>query len=209
MRRVLIALVLCLLLSGCGTIHTRYTNRMVLVHKDGYAMDTRRERILEFDSPNQIEKFRGTTWAHDILQGVDDEAERRSREGRVLKLLVYVHGGLNTYSKEMVRTAKLVEAARTGTIGGDGDGRGDRKVPHLAAYYPLFINWNSDLLESVWDDLFEIQSGERRPYYGYLAAAPAVAARLASGVEHLPTSIGLDARGRQGAKKRGNCSSER
>ena len=80
------------------------------------------------------------------------------------RVLLFVHGGLNN---------------RTG---------GSRRVRMLkpliqrAGYYPMFLNWNSDLSHSLAEDLVYIRQGRIARYWGPISAPMALVVALGTGI---------------------------
>lgn len=75
------------------------------------------------------------------------------------RVLIFVHGGLNTIEDGLERTAKLVPA-----IEGDTG----------CETYPIMVNWNSELLGSYGDHLLHYHNGERKPDVWRALASPFV-----------------------------------
>lgn len=98
--RLSIALVALALCSGCA-IPRQDLDRLVLVHDDGYAMNNERSRVVPKGTPpdEALSVFK-SEWGDNILKGVDEKAAALS-DGAPLKLLIFVHGGLNTYQGAM------------------------------------------------------------------------------------------------------------
>ena len=181
-------------LPGCA-IDPTHANRFVLVHKDGYAIGPDREPLLRTEPQKAapVEAFK-TVWGNRILEGLDEEFARAHREGRPLrvKLLLFVHGGMNTYAHGTKRVAEILDAVGTGKYRNNLTDEWERAWA-LPGYYPLFINWNSDLWDSIYDDVAEIRFGERRSLLLGLPTAPVVlASRLIQGIFSLPSSMTLE-----------------
>ncbi len=71
------------------------------------------------------------------------------------RILIYVHGGLNTAYDSLERVERLA-----GRMKSDG-------------YYPIFVNWNSSLTSSYLDHLFLIRQGQPAIYWCCEALATA------------------------------------
>ncbi len=177
-RRIVAAVAILTLAAGCA-LDPRHANRFVLVHKDGYPINTDRERIL---SKEDKEK-----WAKKILEGIDKYVEKAEKNGETPRLMLYVHGGLNQYSKAIAYVGTVLNAIDTKRD------RDNHELTALPGYYPLFFNWDSSLLTSVWDDLAEIRFGERTsPALGYPSAPLEAAVRLGQGIFNTPMSFILE-----------------
>ena len=68
------------------------------------------------------------------------------------RLVVFIHGGLNTQAGSVARAVKLHQK-----ILDDG-------------VYPVFVNWQSSLFSSYWDHLFLIRFGQEKPWQAWLTA---------------------------------------
>jgi hypothetical protein len=66
---------------------------------------------------------------------------------------VFVHGGLNGYDASFEHMQQLMDYVE----GSKGEAF---NVIKGTCYYPLFINWNSGLLDSMTDDLFRVRFGQ-------------------------------------------------
>jgi hypothetical protein len=155
-------------------------------------MNTERGRVVPKGTPpDQALSVFKSEWGDNVLKSVDAKVATLPA-GAPLKLLIFVHGGLNTYGGAMKRVGVVLAAVATGTDPTDPD---HRPLATLHTYYPLFINWNSDLLGSVYDDIFELRFGERRAWAGYPTALPEIGTRLTQGVLNAPSSLGLEVSG--------------
>lgn len=184
-RQIVAAAAILTVAAGCA-LDSRHTNRFVLVHKDGYPINTHRERILsKGDEKDTLNVFK-ERWGKAILMGIDEYVEKAEKNGEIPKLLLYAHGGLNQYSKAIDYVGMVLNAIDTKR---DQD---NHELTALPRYYPVFINWDSSLLTSVWDDLAEIRFGERAPAFGYPSAPLEAAVRLGQGIFNTPTSFVLE-----------------
>jgi hypothetical protein len=67
------------------------------------------------------------------------------------QLLIYVHGGLNTYHESVKRSTNLTPQIRA------------------AGFYPIFVDWDSSLFSSWWDHVANVHQGLWNPNYRFLA----------------------------------------
>jgi len=67
------------------------------------------------------------------------------------QLLIYVHGGLNTYHESVKRSALLAPQIRA------------------TGFYPIFVDWDSSLFSSWWDHVANVHRGLWNPNYRFLA----------------------------------------
>lgn len=172
---VLVALVLALGVSGCATRgftlgpgDEALRGHYILAHEDGWPAATDREPLKREAYQSQIAA---------ILDGIDEHALAAQKRGEPARLLIFAHGGLNGYADDFARMRSLM-------IGSGGDG-----LLPKTSYYPIFINWNSALGDSLMDDLFFVRFGRRRPWLALPTAPFALAARLAESVFNAPSSL--------------------
>jgi pimeloyl-ACP methyl ester carboxylesterase len=91
------------------------------------------------------------------------------------RILLFVHGGLNTLEAGLQRTAKVTEC-----ITADSGG----------ATYPLFLNWNSDLGSSYWAHLMHYRQGQRvQDFWGAVSSPFYLLADLGRAVVRMPIVI--------------------
>lgn len=146
-----------------------------------------------------------------ILAGIDRHAQRLwarpNHQGDPLRLLLFVHGGLNGYGADFGRMTEMLPGR-----GARREGEEAEVCPDMLAadpgyplfssagcdrakttYYPVFINWNSGLADSIGDDLIFIRFGRRlsgiRKAGGVISMPFVVGARIAEAVFSLPNSV--------------------
>ena len=101
---------------------------------------------------------------------------------------MFAHGGLNGYDADFRRMRQMLAAPcgpndppRRLFVSQDcGRARTD--------YYPIFINWNSGLPDSIADDLFFIRFGRRRPQYALFTWPFVLAGRLVESIFSAPAA---------------------
>jgi hypothetical protein len=174
----------------------------VLAHEDGYSLTlpglsddaagpgaaVGRTELLPPRDTEDIERR--------ILGGIDGHARRlwpdlasaRRVPGPSLRLLVFVHGGLNSYDDNFQRMRELVaEPCEAGAASARLFVSQDCASARTD-YYPVFINWNSRLDDAIVDDLFFVRFGRRRPAYGMFTWPFVLAARLSESVFNAPNA---------------------
>ena len=167
----MMTLCLALAVSNCALVspipeHDKdeLEKHYILVHEEGFPVriepgvlwDSRKEMtITEFDE--RIDK---------ILGPIQTLTATSVSVNQPVRLLFFVHGGLNTYRTDFKRMLELM----------------DKHSGPLAktTYYPIFINWNSSPIDSVIDDLFLVRLGRRREIVGPLTSPFVIAGRFAS-----------------------------
>ncbi len=157
------ALTIVVLSTGCA-LNSRYADQFVIAHRDGYPINLQRKEVSEFDRDvwgplrDGINRYIST---------VDEENKKRGGKKQVPRLLLHVHGGLNTYQDALKRGATLRDAQE------GRNGEPARRL--LSEHHLLFILWDSSFGTSVFDDLVGLRFGERHPVYG-AATLPFIAA---------------------------------
>jgi len=99
---------------------------------------------------------------------LDDRANPAAAAEQVVKVLIFVHGGLNTQSGTIERATELHDEILR------------------AGYYPIFVNWDSSLLSSYWSHLVWVRQGAERPW-GPVFAPFYLLGDLARGLVRLPS----------------------
>ncbi len=147
-----------LVLAGCAAWPERpIPQPHVLVHRDGYPL-TDQGKILDDAAFAKV---------LDALVATVDAHVRAARErDAVPQILVYAHGGLTGHVDGLRDIDRLV-SPQPGPLRGTD-------------YFPIFINWDSSIDDTVKDDLFEVRHGERNPFIvtGYLTSPFRIVARL-------------------------------
>ncbi len=87
------------------------------------------------------------------LEGMFQEIKRSSGEGK-RRVMLFIHGGLNTQVGSLQRLVDSFEDSKT---------RVD--LIKEAGYYPIFVNWSSSLWSSYFEHLFRIRQGQRWSWY--------------------------------------------
>ena len=117
-----------------------------------------------------------------------DHTPRGQRQKR--KLVFIIHGGLNTNQTTLLRARNL-----SNKLLFDG-------------YYPVFINWQSNLFRALWSHLVKVRQGDDRGYKLAFLAPFYLAADVGKGVSRAPilwtASLSNDFSRAFRAAKRGN-----
>ncbi len=146
----LAALAACL--AGCASMRGLQPNEAyieqhaIFVGRDGHA--------LEPAVGKGAEAFRSDSAYRAYVAGIIDAIRADSvRRGGKHRILVRIHGGLNTLNSSLEASLAMSDSIKADTIAG---------------YYPIFINWQSGLLSSLSEHLFNTRRGQ---YYPALSAA--------------------------------------
>jgi hypothetical protein len=88
-----------------------------------------------------------------------------------LELVVYIHGGLNTFGQTNQRVRETKD--------------------HIlrSGQYPIYISWNSSLLTNYIDHLFKIRRGIRSPILGLVSSPFVLVEDAARSVARIPASL--------------------
>ena len=166
-----LALVL-LAVAGCGTPEVSEEiayQHIISADADGAAIDPLTRERLDVDGDTR--NFR--SYVRGILTGADLVAVSRPDGGITRRLLIHVHGGLNTHDLG-------VEAARDKVVRMLGETEPDDK------YYPVLVTWPSGGANNYWRGLTRVRQGDEHPYWGAFTAPVFLAIDLAEGLVHLP-----------------------
>lgn len=161
-------------LSGCTANPKPFAAHHLLVDPDGYALDTDYEDLRQ----EHLEAHLETTVFKGIQQHMDRlkaQAKTPAACGDKLRLLIFVHGGLNTYAASFKRMERML-AQRDGEAA-------------YTCYYPIFVNWESGLGSSIADDLFRLRFGRPSLGVGIVTSPFVIASRLISSVAAMPMSL--------------------
>ena len=100
----------------------------------------------------------------DILKRIDE-----------VKILVYVHGGLNSYKS----TDKRLESQRRFILDDDKDW-----------HYPIYVSWPSDAPSTIAQHFFEVREGRKvNPWVGYISFPFVAFEDLLTGVGKAPANV--------------------
>ncbi len=168
---------LLLLAAGCRTLPPVPADHVVMVDGRGRLVDPtgnvgcREGQALCRGRHSYLVPYRplGTAATEAYLDRVV-AALRRHRPGPDGRrhVLLFIHGGLNTQVGSVERAARLAEAiAATGA-------------------FPIFVNWQSSLLSSYFDHLFNVRQGEPWGWKGWWMAPVYLATDVARGVARAP-----------------------
>ena len=113
----------------------------------------------------QLSETQREPYILDVLAGL--RAAPKGPGGKQ-RLLIFVHGGLNTQKGSVERVVELAPRITT------------------AGYYPLFINWRSSLPYSYFDHLLSVRQGEDMPVAGLLTSPIALVYDLGRAVLRAP-----------------------
>ena len=141
-------LIFCtLLFSGCA-ITSPPKNHVIAIDKRGFPVNPENQTVFN---------------AVDYQQHISDVLTT-SKD----KIIVYIHGGLNTPNSTNKRVRKLSESMLN------------------QGYHPIFINWRSGFFTTYGDHLFNQRQGEYWPTAGLLTFPFIFASDIARGVSRLP-----------------------
>ena len=179
---------------GCTPINV-LTNHVVMFNENGRLLDPTgnidcndppalcKGRHLSILSYKELNGDQRKDYMKDLLDGLRDyrdstqSAESSSGRGPddrgKPRLLVFVHGGLNTQKGSVERVEKLAPEIMS------------------AGYYPLFINWRSSWVFNYFNHLMYIRQGEKSNFLLGLISSPFVFAfDLGRGVLRTPLILG-------------------
>lgn len=168
------------------------TGHYLLIHKDGYALTPDGKAAVPDDKGKLPQAF--DNQLDRIVKGIERQAANLAKSGcgDTVKILLFVHGGLNGFGTSidrMVQWASEKESEK-------GSGKGSEKgLLANSCYYPIFINWDSAIASSLFDDIVGLRFGQRsrRWYehvYAWLTAPVVLTSRMVSAMGSLPIAIG-------------------
>ena len=169
------ALALCLAgLPGCAALPAPPPAHYIMVHKEGDPINREKEKL----TPDKFHSL----YLDRILTGI--AAHVGTDDGTPAQVMLFVHGGLNTYEAGLERVDQLV---RLDPKSGTGDSRWGRLL--RTPYYPVFVNWNSSLWSSLWDDIFIVRREQRAPFKATATAPFVLLSRVAEAGLSIPRTL--------------------
>jgi pimeloyl-ACP methyl ester carboxylesterase len=164
-------LIIMVILSGCaGYKGTDYQNsKLYTLYIDGDGS------LLDPTSGNVIgnpEEPRKTKLAEELyIENIIENYNTLKSHDKDLKLIIFIHGGLNNFSTAVARPRKMV---------------GDMLRDHQ---YPIFIAWNSDFGPNYIDHLFRIRKGLKRPVLGAITSPVVFVEDVGRSLVRIPSSM--------------------
>lgn len=150
-------------LTGCASMRGLQPNEAyieqhaIFVGRDGHALEPAVGKDAQaFPSDSAYRAY-----VTGIIAGIRADSVRRGGKHRIL---VRIHGGLNTLNSSLEASLAMSDSIKADTIAG---------------YYPIFINWQSGLLSSLSEHLFNTRRGQYYPAFS-LAGLPLTPFYLAS-----------------------------
>jgi len=137
----LLSCCLVFMLFGCGTITKNTYNHILSINSDGSPTDPETDSTLTRAEHQQ--RIKQTLLPETFPVKTD-------------KLLIYLHGGLNTPSTSNARTAILAP------------------IMEEDKYHSVFVNWRSGFFTTYGEHLFSLRQGESWPYFWGPVTSPFV-----------------------------------
>lgn len=185
---LLSCLVLTSLMLGCSGLPYRYKSEdpqylphYLFVDREGHAKRTDGTGMDKVALKDHLDSY--------FFKSVDERIKTLRTQCTAaqcpsFQLLIYIHGGMNGYNTAFERMQRLLHHDAS-----DATPRGLLSSKNTS-YYPFFLNWNSEPLDSMIDDLFHIRFGERQSLAVTIPTMPFVLiGRLAGSLGGLPVSL--------------------
>ena len=134
------------------------TQHIIMVNGDGHPLD-----------PVDKRKLNDSEFLEHIQSILDNIDARQPTNGKI-RVLIFVHGGLNTLKTGLKRAKELYQQ-----ILDDG-------------YYPIFINWRSGLVSSYSEYLLTARQGRTHRRLGPLTSPFFLVGDLGRGIAHAPVT---------------------
>ena len=135
------------------------SKHLIIVGRNGEPLEPVRR------APKTLSPAEFTSHVSGILRGLE--------EGPHKKILLFLHGGLNTYPQSFGRATKLIPLIKN------------------TGYYPIFVNWRSGLVDCYREHLFSVRQGRVHRHYGWLTWLYFLTADLGRAVFRSPAAIYL------------------
>ena len=163
---------------GCTSINV-LTNHVVMFNENGRLLDPTgnidcndppalcKGRHLSILQYKELTDTQRETYIKDLLAGLSEAPRGPDGKGK-RRLLIFVHGGLNTQKGSVERVEDLTPKIKA------------------ASYHPLFINWRSSLFYSYFNHAFFIRQGEEWKFWGPVTSPFVIAFDLGRGLLRAP-----------------------
>jgi hypothetical protein len=152
-------------MRGLKPAEQHITRNAIFIDNDGHALEPfEGRRAREFTDSMAFARYLGG-----MMAGIRADTVRRDG---MHKLLIRIHGGLNTLNGGLDASLAMNDSIRSDAVMG---------------YYPIFINWESGLISSYGEHLLFARRGQNYPLAAGLPLAPLyLAADLGEGVMRFP-----------------------
>jgi len=110
-----------------------------------------------------------TTLPLDSFQGQLNTILNEVKNSGKNRILIFVHGGLNHQEASLNRVKELL-----------------RDKDLMNSYYPIFLNWNSDLVDTSIEDLLYIRQGRMARVWGPVSSPFALLVAVGGGILRTP-----------------------
>jgi pimeloyl-ACP methyl ester carboxylesterase len=164
-----LALISSAFLGACGVAVPRadFEHYAMTVNGDGNILAPKSDAPKRTFSEISPDGF--SSYVDDLFKAVEKKDPPR--------VMLFVHGGLNSLSNSTERVGDLIRKYDSGEL----------------PFYPIFINWDSGLWESLGDHLVRVRQGEKAEVGGSASAIFYVLADLGRTVFRAPITIGYTA----------------
>ncbi len=154
------------LLCSCSTqLDPRLTAHVIMADQDGQPLNPLTQQSMD---RNHYQLYLDSLVANLKANAPTDKDGKK-------KVLIFVHGGLNTQKDSLQRANAFFEPILTGPTNG---------------YYPIFINWPSGLTASYGEHLLRIRQGRKESLaYGLITSPLYLAADLGQSIARGPTVL--------------------
>jgi len=162
-----------LVLSSCYDINYGVVNRLALAC-DGEGDTYYPETGIKEDDNDVRSRF--------ILAEVDKEFDRQEKEKqpgsnpRVRRILLYVHGGLNSGGASLETASRVYARMAKETLGSDD------------SHVPIFVTWDSGFFRSYGEHLVQLRHGRHQKVWGWITSPLYLVSDIGTGIARTPRS---------------------
>jgi pimeloyl-ACP methyl ester carboxylesterase len=168
-RLALISAVFLGACTGVAVPRPDFDHYAMTVNGDGNILAPRNKAPEDGQTFSEISPDAFSNYVEGLFKAVEKKEPPR--------VMLFVHGGLNSLSYSTKRVSDLIEKYENGEL----------------PYYPIFINWDSGLWESLGDHLVSVRQGETAEISGGASAIFYVLADLGRTVFRAPVTWGYTA----------------
>lgn len=176
MKRSLLVLLLSLLTSACITLTPEL--KKVAIHHTIMA-SPEGELVSPENYGDELSSDAQVKYMEDVLKHLNKYVKQNEPVKTPVKVLIFIHGGLNLSEHSILRAGCWTEAIMMGKEHPypkcDEDNYKPNKDPDTLApegYFPVFINWRSFLLSSYGEHLFTTRQGKKWSRTFGIASSP-------------------------------------
>lgn len=191
MRQLLLVLVSLVFIACQATKHDPQDPNLILIQAEssGVPLNPRTGDFLDCQKRSASMKKAPENYYDDYLDAMFQAADAyndrviQAKEGRrpIRRILIYVHGGLNSHSSAAEKARDTASLIKTGEYNG-------KFFPKSRAY-PIYLTWNSAPISTYCENVYPTRRGYYTPVASAISAPGQIAADIGRGIGRFPMTI--------------------